>query len=521
MKNKKLGRNALISVYRKSNVVAKLGKKIHDLGFRIYSSGGTAQFLRKNKVKVVDVIGLTGFPPILDHRVVTLHPKIHAGILAKEVKDHENQLRERKIPKFDLLIVDLYPVWEGIKSGSLNETLDLIDIGGPAMLRAAAKNFNNGRIVVCDLNDTDEIIDQLEKNNEVDFETRKRLAGKVFGLMKEYDGVISDFLGSGENRKLKYGENPHQEGWFSAGVSSSDALSLQKFAKLSGKELSFNNYLDIDAAIEALAQVGGNKPACVITKHTNPVGFSVKDTMEGAYHSAWYDGDPLAAFGGIVGLNRVVGQKLAKDMVVGKGGEKKFFEVLLAPLIDKTAIEILAARKNLRILVNPSLKNPKLSEEPDSKKIRGGVLYQNKDNFEIKEKHLKIATKKKPSKSQIKDLLFAWKVVKVCKSNAVCIVKNQTLISAGVGQQDRLESCKIAIAKAVDSSRGKSKSTPIGAVAASDAFFPFPDGPETLIKAGVKAIIQPGGSIRDQESIDLCNRHKIAMVFTSTRSFKH
>ncbi|MEX0616567.1 MAG: bifunctional phosphoribosylaminoimidazolecarboxamide formyltransferase/IMP cyclohydrolase [Candidatus Woykebacteria bacterium] len=536
MKNSK---SALISVYKKTSQLITLAHKLKELGFRIYASGGTEKFLLGKDVEVVNVEKLTGFPPILDHRVVTLHPKIHAGILSKNTKEHEDELKILKVSKFDLVIVDLYPVWEGIKSGNLEKVLDMVDIGGPTMLRAAAKNFNNERIVVCDMSDTALVVSQLESNGQVDFEVRKKLAAKVFSLMEKYDGAIASFLSSDPDRlsvdksdrtialsfnqgkKLRYGENPHQKAWVYAGESNKDPLAIQKFKQLQGKELSFNNYLDIDAAISCLSEVGGAKPSCVIIKHTNPAGFSLKNSIEKAYEYAWYGGDPLAAFGGVVGVNRNVTKNLAKEMLLGKNKAKKFFEVLIAPSIDKEALQVFSERKDLRILVNPFLKNPKPAKNPDFKKIRGGILYQDADVRYIGEKDLKVVTKKKPTKREIKNLLFAWRVVKICKSNAICLVKDDVLIASGVGQQDRKESCKIAVAKATDPNRGKSKMTIIDSVAASDAFFPFPDGPEILIKAGVKAIIQPGGSIRDQETIDICKRNNVAMVFTSTRSFSH
>ena len=520
MDNTKPKRNCLISIYSKNKRIVSFAKQLDRLGFNIYSSEGTAKYLKQNKIETINIQKLTGFPPIIDHRVVTLHPKIHAGILAKNTKDHEKELRQLKIPKFNLIIVDIYPVWDGIKSGNLEKVLDLIDIGGPSMLRAAAKNFNNGSTVVCDVRDLSWVVDRIEKNGEVNLEERKKLAAKVFKLMLRYDSAIAEFLSEDKKQKLRYGENPHQKGWFEPD-SNIDPLAIQNFNQIQGKELSFNNYLDIDAAVFALSQVGGKKPACVIIKHTNPTGFSVKESIENVYESAWYEGDPLAAFGGVIGLNRSINENLAKQMLVGKNKERKFFEVLLAPSIDKDALKLLATRKYLRVLINPALKNPKPSINRDFKKIRGGILYQDSDVNEIREKNLKVVTKKKPTKKQIKDLLFAWKAVKLCKSNAVSLVKNQTLIASGVGQQDRKESCKIAVMKARDLSRGKSKSTPLDSVAASDAFFPFPDGPRILIDAGVKAIIQPGGSVRDQETINLCNKKGISMVFTSTRSFRH
>ncbi len=531
MKNSKF-KNALVSVYKKTPQVIKFAKNLTRLGFNIYASSGTAEFLFQNKIEVIDVEKLTGFPAILDHRVVTLHPKIHAGILAKETNENLTQLKKLKIPKFDLVVVDLYPVWNGIKSSDVEKALDLVDIGGPTLLRGAAKNFNNGRIVICDIKDANLVTRQLKREGEVGFETRKKLAAKVFKLMEKYDGAIAEFLENkakvetlnlkfSQETKLRYGENPHQKASFYQNENSKDSLAIQKFKKIQGKELSFNNFLDIDVAIFALAYLGARKPACVIIKHTNPAGFSIKETISKAYESAWYDGDPQAAFGGIIGVNRKVDKNLAKKILLGRKGEKKFLEILVAPSVDRDALEILSERKDLRVLINPSLKNPSLSKEKDFKKVRGGILYQDPDSLDITQRDLRIVTKTKPTKVQIEDLLLAWKAVKICKSNAICIVKGGVLISSGVGQQDRKESCRIALAKATDINRGKSKSTPVGAVAASDAFFPFSDGPEILIKAGIEAIIQPGGSIRDQETIDLCNHHKVPMVFTQVRSFKH
>jgi len=305
----------------------------------------------------------------------------------------------------------------------------------------------------------------------------------------------------------RYGENPHLKGTFFIEPKNKDKLSIQNFKKIQGKEISFNNLLDINAAINALAEIEDRRPACLIIKHGNPCGAAYGESPKDAFYRAWYKGDSLAAFGGIIGLNRKVNEKLAKLMI------KNFFEILLAPKIEERALEIFSQKPNLIILVNPALKNPKISREIDIKKIRGGFLVQEADLKKIREKDLKIVTKARPTKKQTKDLLFAWKICKVSKSNAIILVKNETLISSGVGQQDRKRCCQLAAMKA-----GKSvKNT----VAASDGFFPFSDGPGILIKAGVKAIIQPGGSIRDKETIELCNKYKVAMVFTGIRCFKH
>ena len=305
----------------------------------------------------------------------------------------------------------------------------------------------------------------------------------------------------------RYGENPHQKGTFFVGSKNRDPLAIQRFRKLQGKAISFNNLLDINAAINTLAEIESKKPACVVIKHGNSCGAAYGKDIKDAFLSAWYKGDSLAAFGGVMGVNRPVDKSLAQVMI------KNFFEILLAPKVEDPALKIFSQKPNLIILVNPALKNPKLSKEFDIKKIRGGFLIQEPDLKKIKEKDLKIATKVKPTKKQMKDLLFVWKICKVSKSNAIVLVRDETLISSGVGQQDRKRCCQLAVMKA----EKRAKNT----VAASDGFFPFSDGPEILIKAGVKAIIQPGGSIRDEETIKLCNQYKIPMVFTNIRCFKH
>lgn len=306
---------------------------------------------------------------------------------------------------------------------------------------------------------------------------------------------------------VRYGENPHQKGAFYLDFKTKDKLSIQNFKKLQGKEISFNNLLDINAAILTLSELGSKKPACVIIKHGNPCGAAYGKDTKDSFLRAWEKGDSLAAFGGIIGINREIDGNLAKLM------GKKFFEVLIAPKIEKEVLEILSQKSRLIILINPFLKNPKLSNEIDIKKIRGGFLVQDSDLKEIAQKDLKIVTKTKPTQKQIKDLLFAWKICKVSKSNAIVLVKNETLISSGVGQQDRKRCCQLAVTKAGN----RAKNT----VAASDGFFPFSDGPGILIKAGIKAIIQPGGSIRDEATIEFCNKSRIPMVFTNIRCFKH
>lgn len=307
--------------------------------------------------------------------------------------------------------------------------------------------------------------------------------------------------------KLRYGENPHQKGWVFQ-EKTKDPLSFFKFTQIQGKELSFNNFLDINAAVSCLSFIGQGLPACVVIKHANPCGAAMDKNIKNAFIKAW-QGDSLAAFGSIIAVNKGMSGKLAKLMLEGR----KFFEVLLCPAINAKAKEIFADKKNLRILLNPALKKPKLSKGFDFRKIRGGLLVQDQDVYVLKNKDLKVVTKKKPTKKQLIDLMFAWNITRVSKANAISLVKNRQLIASGVGQQDRVRCCQLAVNKA-------EKST-ANSVAASDAFFPFKDAPEVLIKAGVKAIIQPGGSIRDKETIDLCNKHNIAMIFTGIRCFKH
>lgn len=310
-----------------------------------------------------------------------------------------------------------------------------------------------------------------------------------------------------KQKQLRYGENPHQKGWLWQ-EGASDPLAFFKFKQIQGKQLSFNNFLDIDSAIKTIAFIGRRSPACVVIKHTNPCGASVNEKIEKAFLKAWA-GDSLAAFGSIIAVNRKVDKVLAQLMLEGN----RFFEVLICPDINVGAKKVFLIKKNLRILVNPGLKKPKLIPGTDFKKIRGGLLVQEEDVYQLKAKDLKVVTRKKPTKKQLIGLVFAWNIVRASKANAIALVKNHQLVSSGVGQQDRFRCCQLVISKA-----GK---LAVDSLVASDAFFPFKDGPEILAKAGVKAIIQPGGSIRDQETIGLCDQYKIAMVFTGIRCFSH
>lgn len=374
--------------------------------------------------------------------------------------------------------------------------------------------------MVCDIEDYNLIIDELNRNNgEVSFETRKRLAAKAFERTFSYDLVINRYLiGESDDfgnsyaqsfikvQDLRYGENPHQKAAFYS-KNNDDPLSISNFVQIQGKELSFNNFLDIDATISSLSYFNFKRACAVVVKHTNPCGAAYGNSIYEAFEKAW-NGDALAAFGGIVGVNRKVDENLANQMLT-----KGFFEVLICPEISDQAREVFKEKKNLRIMVNPALFKGIASSENDFKHVRGGLLIQGGDVLKLRKANLKVATKVKPTSKQVKDMLFAWQIARVSKSNTIVLVKNEALVASGVGQQDRKRCCELAASKAGQRS--------LGSVCASDAFFPFSDGPEILIRAGVSAIIQPGGSIRDQETIDLCNKHKITMVFTGVRCFKH
>jgi phosphoribosylaminoimidazolecarboxamide formyltransferase/IMP cyclohydrolase len=511
---------ALISVFDKREVI-NFAQNLEKLGWGIVTTGGTHKVLKSAEIKATPIEKITGNPEILAGRVKTISYQVAAGILFdRNNKRHRSQVQTSKLPQIDMVVCNLYPFEKTVsKKHKMKNALEMIDIGGVTLLRAGAKNFKDV-VVVTDPKDYSKIIKRLKTNRGVGSETKAELASKAFSYITEYDKAISRyFKREFEESQLRYGENPHQEGWFLKDRTT-DPLAMQNFNQLQGKRISFNNLLDISAAVDVISEVGQEKPACVIVKHSSPAGAATAEDIESAYKKAWYGGDPLAAFGGVIAVNRKVSEKLAVKML-NQGVEKKFFEILVVPTLSLEAQRIFSKRKNLIIITNKFLEKPSIREGLDYKYIRGGVLEQDFDSRQLREKDLRVATKKKPTRRQLEDLLFAWKMVKVSKSNAITIAKKQTLISSGVGQQDRKEAARIAIFKSADKARGKNKKTPVGAVAASDAFFPFSDGPEVLIKSGIKAIIQPGGSIRDQETIDLCDKYKIAMIFTGVRAFKH
>lgn len=511
-------KRALISVYNKKGVV-ELAKKLEVLGWEIISTGGTAKVLAGAGIKIIPIEEITRSPEAFSGRMKTISFQVSSAILFdRENKEHVKQAKDLNIKPIDMIVCNLYPFEDTVadSKNSKKEIIEMIDIGGPTMIRAAAKNFRSV-IVVVDPKDYKRVISKLEKGGVSSID-REILASKVFRVMANYNRAIDQYLSQdtkselipafspGESVEFRYGENPHQKAWF-YGFNTKDPLALSKFKKVQGKDSSFNNYLDADGALNAIVWLGNDRPACIVVKHTNPCGAAIRDNILEAFKEAW-DGDSLAAFGGIIAVNREVDEELAEEMLTDR-----FFEVLLAPSISREAKEIFAKREKLIILINPNLENLEQTKEVDFKRVRGGMLVQEQDTKEISENDLEVVTNIRPTQIQIEDMLFAWKICRASKSNTIVMVKDQKLIGSGVGQQDRKRCCELAVSKAGEMAKG--------AVVASDAFFPFADGPELLAKAGVSAIIQPGGSIKDQEVVGFCNKHKIPMVFTRVRCFRH
>ena len=510
-------RRALVSVSDKRGV-EDFARRLSGMGFEIISTGGTARALTEAGVKVVPVSEVTGAPEILGGRVKTLHPKIHGGILADlGDPDHVEQLVEQDIGPIDLVCTNLYPFEMTVTGGaSEKEAIEQIDIGGPAMLRAAAKNF--GSVTVVPSPDFyEEVLAALESEGQVPEETRRRLALATFRLTAEYDAAISGWLGErveGETEDfpeirtvhfervsgLRYGENPHQDAAYYAEVGAEHLLS--DVEKLQGREISFNNLYDLDAARTLLADLTDlGAQAAVIVKHANPCGAAVGDSLMETYRKALAS-DPQSAFGGIVALSGEVDGDLAAEI------SSLFTEILVAPGLTEEAREILSAKPNVRVLVAGPLHRPALS----SKYVTGGVLLQASDTVEDDSEY-RIVTEARPSPQHMGDLIFAWRVARVVKSNAIVLARGGATVGVGAGQMSRVDSSGIAVRKA-----GKRAH---GAAAASDAFFPFADGVEALAEAGIEAVIQPGGSVRDYEVVQAANRRGLAMVFTGRRHFLH
>lgn len=498
-------KRALISVFDKEGVL-DLANHLVSKDVEIISTGGTFKYLKENNIPVIEVNEVTNFPEMLDGRVKTLHPLIHAGVLAiRDNSEHMKTLEDRSINTIDYVVVNLYPFFEKVREDlEFEEKVEFIDIGGPTMLRAAAKNFQDV-VVICDKNDYSIVIDEEREENIVSYTTRKKLAGKVFNLMSAYDGAISNFLLSDEEypeylsvsykkkQSLRYGENPHQSAAYYSCTEFDGAMN--SFEILNGKELSYNNIKDLDIAWKVACEF--QETACCAVKHNTPCGVAIGDSVYDAYKKA-YDVDPTSIFGGIVAINIKIDKETAIEM------NKTFLEVIAAPAYDEDALEVLREKKNLRVLI--------CKKTPQDKKymvtVDGGMLVQEEDRTLLNE--LKVVTEKMPSEEEMKDLLFGMKVVKYVKSNAIVTVKNGVAVGIGGGQVNRIWPTMDALR------RGEGAT-----ILASDAFFPFRDIVDECAKYGIKAIIQPGGSMRDGESIEACDEHGIAMVFTGVRHFKH
>lgn len=500
-------KSALISVYYKDHL-EEIVKKLHALGVTLYSTGGTQEFIEKMKIPVTPVESLTSYPSILGGRVKTLHPKIFGGILSRRELDSDlAQLEQYEIPEIDLVIVDLYPFEETVSSGAKDEdVIEKIDIGGISLIRAGAKNFRDV-LIISSREQYTRLIELLEKGNgSTTLDERRDFAIDAFDITSHYDTAIFKWFSKGnkpvfkesirESQVLRYGENPHQKGVFYGKL---DDL----FEKLNGKELSYNNLLDVDAAVNLIADF--SEPTFAILKHNNACGIASRKTVLEAWNAA-LAADPVSAFGGILITNREV-DPAAADQI-----NKLFFEVIIAPAYNKEALDLLKTKANRIILVQKELQLSKVS----FRTILNGVVEQDKDLKAETPSDMKPVTEKSPSASELNDLVFANKVVKHTKSNTIVFVRNAQLLASGTGQTSRVDALKQAIDKA------KAFGFDLhGAVMASDAFFPFPDCVEIADKAGISAIVQPGGSIKDKDSIAYCNEHGVAMVMTGIRHFKH
>ena len=497
-------KRALISVFDKTGIL-DLAKFLQEKNVEIISTGGTYKYLKDNQINVVEINEVTNFPEMLDGRLKTLHPNIHGGILAiRDNKEHMDTIAAHNINPIDMVVVNLYPFFEKVKEDlEFEEKVEFIDIGGPTMLRAASKNFKDVT-VICDVKDYDKIKGEIEAEGEVSYKTKKTLAGKVFNLMSAYDGAIANFLLEEEYpeylsisykklQDLRYGENPHQSAAYYGSTMVDGAMN--SFEILNGKELSYNNIKDLDIAWKVACEF--EETACCALKHNTPCGVALGEDVYDAYAKA-YECDPVSIFGGIVAVNKKLDKKTAEEMV------KIFLEIVAAPDFDEDALEVLKTKKNLRVL--------KVKNTPKDKNyivsVDGGILVQEEDKKLADE--YKVVTEKAPSEEELKQMIFGMKVVKYVKSNAIVVVNNGRAVGIGGGQVNRIWAAKEAL------ERGNGAT-----ILASDAFFPFGDVVEEAAKYGVKAIIQPGGSVRDNDSIEKCNEHGISMVFTGIRHFKH
>ncbi len=503
-------RRALVSVFDKTGV-EELAAGLHELGVEIVSTGSTASRIAAAGVPVTGIEDVTGFPECLDGRVKTLHPKVHAGILADRSKqDHLDQLDELDVTPIDLVVCNLYPFADTVASGaSDDEIVEMIDIGGPTMVRAAAKNFAGVAIVVSPAN-YDTVLAHLREDGGLTLDARRDLAAKAFAHTAAYDAQVSQWFQREEAfptklsmqvtklQDLRYGENPHQEAAFYGHGQHGLAAAEQ----LHGKDLSYNNIIDTDAAWGMAIDL--DEPCVAIIKHTNPAGYAVADTLEDAYVKA-LAGDPVSAFGGIVAANRPIDEATARRIT------EVFTEVVIAPGFDDAALAVLQEKKNLRILRMPHADRP--TGGWDMRAVAGGLLVQSADVGAEPYEEWEVATGAQPDDATMADLRFAWTVAKHTKSNAIVLVKDRAVVGVGAGQMSRVDSVRLAVEK----SNGRH----VGAVLASDAFFPFRDGPDAAAEAGVAAIVQPGGSIRDDEVVAAAEEHGIPMVLTGRRHFRH
>ncbi|WP_113907850.1 bifunctional phosphoribosylaminoimidazolecarboxamide formyltransferase/IMP cyclohydrolase [Aliidiomarina celeris] len=515
---------ALLSVSDKTGIV-EFAQALQQRGVELLSTGGTAKLLREANISVIEVSDYTGQPEIMDGRVKTLHPKIHGGILGRRDQD-QGVMSEQNIGAIDLVAVNLYPFKETVaKPGcSFDDAIENIDIGGPTMVRAAAKNHNDVTIVV-NAKDYSRVLTELQTHQGVTAATRLDLATAAFEHTAAYDGMIANYLGLHvennteeasafprtfnlqveKKQDLRYGENSHQRAAFYVDPNAT-APSVATSQQLQGKALSYNNIADTDAAYECVKSFSA--PACVIVKHANPCGVAIGETSLAAYERA-YKTDPTSAFGGIIAFNQPLDEATAHAII-----SRQFVEVIIAPGVSKKAMSLLATKPNVRLLTTESLTQP--SGQLDFKRVQGGLLIQDSDHAVVADSELKIVTDAKPNAEQLQDLRFAWDVVRFVKSNAIVYAKNGMTIGVGAGQMSRVYSAKIAAIKAADENLEVA-----GSVMASDAFFPFRDTIDNAAKDGIRAIIQPGGSIRDDEVIAAANEHGIAMVFTGMRHFRH
>ena len=508
MSNLKSAESALISVYSKDGL-APIVRKLNELGTTIYSTGGTQKFIEDLGIAVTPVEDVTSYPSILGGRVKTLHPKVFGGILNRQDNEQDReQLEEYNIPQLDIVIVDLYPFEKTVASGAAEqEIIEKIDIGGISLIRAAAKNFQDV-LCVSSVEDYAEFLKLISKENgATSLQDRKRFAAKAFNVSSHYDTAIFNYFNQDElaykesltsGQELRYGENPHQKGFFFGNFD-------EMFDKLHGKELSYNNLLDVDAAVNLMNEFQHEAPTFAILKHNNACGLAQRETISQAYTDA-LAGDPVSAFGGILISNTEIDEPTAEKI------HELFCEVVIAPSYSKEALNILQGKKNRIILVQKEVDLPK-------KQVRtclNGVLVQDKDLITDTREDLTFVTNNKPGSDELSDLLFASKICKHTKSNTIVLAKNRQLLASGTGQTSRVDALNQSVAKAKAFDFDLS-----GAVMASDAFFPFPDCVEIAGNAGITAVIQPGGSIKDELSVDYCNSHNIAMVMTGTRHFKH